>query len=126
MPSPPLIAVVDDDAAVCEAIEGLLKASGFSAETFLSAEDFLRSDRLDEVDCLITDLRLRGMSGPQLQQRLRALGRRLPVIVMTAFPRDGRRALTAGAVCVLGKPVAGEELLASIHIALADRQSRQP
>ncbi len=110
--------MVDDDASVCEAIQGLLKASGFNAETYLSAEDFLQSDRLDVVDCLITDLRMRGMSGLQLRQQLNAFGRTFPVIVITAFPREGRRALAAGAVSVLGKPVGKDELLSCIQSAL--------
>ncbi len=115
----PVIAIVDDDASVCEAIQGLLKASGFTSETFLSAEEFMRSERASDAKCLITDVKLgRGMSGLQLQNHLNAIGSRIPIIVVTAFPEDGRRALASEAVCFLSKPVMREDLLASIRLAL--------
>jgi FixJ family two-component response regulator len=113
-----LIAIVDDDEAIREATQGLLKAVGYATEIFPSAEDFLASGRLNEVACLITDLQLGGMSGLQLQRQLGSLGFMTPIIVMTAFPEDGRRALAAGALCVLDKPFIKDELLSYIRLAL--------
>ena len=119
----PLIACVDDDVSAREALEGFLKAFGFTPDVFSSAEEFLQSDRLNEAACLITDLQLRGMSGLQLQTRLAALGYAIPTIVITAFPDDRirERALSAGAVCFLDKPFNGEDLLGGIRSALGRR-----
>jgi FixJ family two-component response regulator len=116
-----LIVCVDDNQAVCEAMLGLLKALGFAAEAFLSAEALLQSGRLDDTACLITDVQLGGMSGLQLQTRLYELGYRIPTIMITAFPDEGIRdqALSAGAVCFLSKPVLKADLLNCIHSALA-------
>jgi FixJ family two-component response regulator len=119
----PLLACVDDDPSVCEAIMELLKASGFSAETFLSAEDFLQFARLENTSCLITDVQLGGMSGLQLQSHLTDSGYGIPIIFITAFPdeRMRERALRAGAVCFLSKPVTKEGLLTCIRTALKRR-----
>ena len=115
-----LIACVEDDASVREAIEGLLVVLGFTVEVFSSAEAFLQSSRLVDTSCLITDVRLGGMSGIELQNSLAASGYRIPVIVVTAFPDDRTRtqALSAGAVSVLSKPIIKEELLTCIRSAL--------
>ncbi len=123
MPQKPLIACVEDDASAREALEGFLKAFGFTPGVFSSAEEFLQSDRLDETSCLITDVHLRGMSGLQLQNRLAASGYAIPVIVITAFPDDRvrERALSAGAVCFLDKPFDKEDLLTGIRSALDRR-----
>ncbi len=118
MSQTPLIAIVDDDASVCEAIQGLVEAFGFAAEAFSSAEAFLQSERLNDTACLITDVQLPGMSGLQLQNHLSVSGSRIPIIVITAFPGDDRRALAAGAICVLRKPVMKEDLLTCIRLAL--------
>jgi FixJ family two-component response regulator len=119
----PQIAIVEDDASVREALQGLLEAFGFAAEVFSSAEEFLRSVRLNDTACLITDVRLPGMSGLQLQDRLSVSGSRIPIIVITAFPGDDRRALAAGAICFLRKPVIKEDLLTCIRLALDRRHS---
>jgi FixJ family two-component response regulator len=115
-----LIACVEDDASVREAIEGLLVVLGFTVEVFSSAEEFLQSGRIEDASCLITDVRLGGMSGIELQNSLAASGYRIPVIVVTAFPDDRTRtqALSAGAVSVLSKPITKEELLTCIRSAL--------
>ena len=115
-----LIACVEDDASVREAIEGLLVVLGFTVEVFSSAEEFLQSGRIEDASCLITDVRLGGMSGIELQNSLAASGYRIPVIVVTAFPDDRTRtqALSAGAVSVLSKPIIKEELLTCIRSAL--------
>ena len=117
----PLIVCVDDDQAICEAMLALLKALGFAAEAFLSAEALLHSGALDDIACLITDVQLGGMSGLQLQTRLIELGYRIPIIMITAFPdeRIRNRALSAGVVCFLSKPFLKADLLTCIHSALA-------
>jgi len=115
---PSLIAIVDDDESVRDAIKGLLNATGYTAEAYPSAENFLASARLDEVACLITDAQLGGMSGLQLQRQLVSSGFTAPIIVITAFPDDGRRAMAAGALCVLDKPFIKDELLSCIRLAL--------
>ena len=123
VPQTPLVACVDDDVSVCDTIKAFLAAFGFAAETFLSAEEFLQSDRLAEISCLITDVRLKGMSGLQLQNRLAASGSRVPVIVITAVADDRVReqALSAGAVCCLYKPFSKEDLLTCLRSALNRR-----
>jgi FixJ family two-component response regulator len=113
-----LIAIVDDDESIREATQGLLTAVGYTTEAFQSAEDFLASGRLSDVACLITDLQLGGMSGLQLQRHLGSSGFTAPIIVMTAFPDDGRRALAAGALCVLDKPFIKDDLLSRIRSVL--------
>ncbi len=123
VPRTPLIACVDDDFWARDALRGLLRALGFSPEAFSSAEEFLQSPRLAEVSCVITDLHLPGMSGVELQGRLAALGYRIPIIVITAYPnnRVRQQALSAGAVGFLEKPFDTQELLACITAALRDR-----
>src|SRR3954471_1589518 len=123
VPREPLIACVDDDVSAREALEGLLKAFGFTADVFSSAEEFLQSDRLGETSCVITDIHLGGMSGLQLQGRLAASRSGIPVIVITAFPDDRvrERALSAGAVLLLNKPFNTGDLLACIRSALDRR-----
>jgi FixJ family two-component response regulator len=123
VPQRPLIACVDDDVSAREALEGLLKAFGFASDIFSSVEEFLQSDRLDEMSCLITDINLRVMSGLQLQNRLAVSGFRIPVIVITVFPDDrGReRALRVGAIRFSGKPFNAGNLLTSIRSTLDRR-----
>jgi CheY-like chemotaxis protein len=126
VPQTPLILCVDDDASIRDAMAGLLKAFGFDTEVFPSAEDVLKSGRLDHTSCLITDIKLPGISGLQLQDHLVASGHRIPTIVITAFPEERvrARALRAGAVCFLSKPVTKEELLICIRSALTSRTHR--
>ena len=118
-----LVACIDDDQAVCDALLGLLKVSGFAGQGFYSAEEFLESGRLNDTACLITDVQLGGMSGLALQSRLAEMGCRIPVIFITAFPdkRVRDQALSAGAVCFLSKPVTKTDLLNGVHSALARR-----
>jgi FixJ family two-component response regulator len=123
VPQTPLLTCVEDDPSVREAIKGLLVALGFAAEVFSSAEEFIQSSRLSETSCLITDVQLRGMSGIELQHHLAALGHRIPTIVITAFPDERIRtqALSAGAVCILYKPINMDELVNCIGSALNRR-----
>jgi FixJ family two-component response regulator len=87
----PMIAIVDDDEAVCQATRSLLRSLGYQVATFLAAEEFLNSGLLPETSCLITDVQMRGMTGLELQERLKADGHDMAVIVVTAFPDDGVR-----------------------------------
>jgi FixJ family two-component response regulator len=116
----PLISIIDDDEGIREATKGLMRAMGFLAETFGSAEDFLKFDRMRSTACLIADVQMPQMSGFDLHRRLIASGTFIPTILMTAYPdNDGRaRALAAGVLCYLIKPFSRDDLLACIHSAL--------
>jgi FixJ family two-component response regulator len=101
--------VIDDDESVRVASSSLLRSLGWEVSLYPSAESFLDADPLDGLACVITDLNMPGMSGLQLQQRLRALNPHVPVMFITAFASDAarRQALDGGAVCFLSKPVDG-------------------
>ena len=116
----PLIAIVDDDESVREAIESLLKSFGFKAEVFASAEEFLNSDHLAEAQCLILDVRMPGMSGLELQRKLAAAGSRIPIVFITAHGDEETQAqaLGAGALAFLRKPFSEEALLSAVQTAL--------
>src|SRR5262245_50904975 len=87
----PMISIVDDDEAVRNATETLIRSLGYRAATFSSAEEFLRSQRLHETSCLISDVQMPGLNGIELQDRLAAGGHRIPIIFITAFPDDRAR-----------------------------------
>lgn len=116
----PMIAIVEDDASVREATQSLVRSVGFTACTFASAEEFMRSPDTNEVSCLIADVQLPGMSGVELQRVLIAQGRSTPVIFMSAFEDAAvrARALKAGAVCFLSKPVEGQTFVEYLEKAL--------
>jgi FixJ family two-component response regulator len=122
MPKPPpkLIAVIDDDASFRLATDRFLRSRGYAVETFSSAADFLRSDRSSETSCVITDVRMPTMGGIELQATVRAQGRSLPFIFMTAFPEPAVRlqALHDGATCFLSKPFDAPTLLNCLETAL--------
>jgi FixJ family two-component response regulator len=115
-----LIAVVDDDEAIREATESLIRSVGFRAVVFPSAEDFLGSNHLQDTACLIVDVRMPGMSGLELQQRLTTANYSIPIIFITAHgDADTRaRALRAGAVAFLDKPFSDDALLRAVQAAL--------
>ena len=115
-----VIAVVDDDQSVREAFENLISSVGFEVKLFASAEDFLDSDTPLQTDCAILDVRLPGISGLELQQRLVADGYSIPVIIITAQVDDKTQdeAVAAGAIAFLKKPVREEVLLAALESAL--------
>jgi FixJ family two-component response regulator len=115
-----LIAVVDDDESVRTAIEGLLKSVGLTPRLYASAEEFLASGLQSETACLITDIRMPGMSGLELQARLAAEGCSVPIIFVTAYAdaRTRMQAMRAGPVEFLGKPFNDEVLLESVRAAL--------
>ena len=114
------ISVVDDDESLRESLEGLLKSMGYSVNVFSSAEAFLSSQALRKTDCLILDVRMPGMSGPELQQKLKTLGNRIPIIFITAHGDDDviARVMADGAVDCLLKPFSEDSLLNAIGLAL--------
>jgi FixJ family two-component response regulator len=117
---PPLIAIIDDDASVRATTDSLVRSLGYVVFTFASAEDFLRSNRLDDLACVIADVQMPGMSGVELQAHLIARGSRVPFIFFTAFPDEQLRAqaLKAGAICYLTKPFDGDSLVQGLQVAL--------
>src|SRR6202048_5370293 len=115
-----MVAIVDDDDLMRGALEGLLKAVGLPAQAFASAEEFLKSGQQHHASCLITDIRMPGISGLELQARLNAAHCRIPTIFITAHGDAQMRmqALRAGAVELLAKPFDDEALLETVRAAL--------
>lgn len=116
----PLLSVVDDDESVRESLPDLLSEFGFVARVFSSAEEFLSSDSVDETRCLILDIAMPGMSGPELYQDLKRRGEEIPTIFITG-QRDESirdRVLQQGAAGFLLKPFSDTALLAAIKAAL--------
>jgi len=115
-----LIAIVDDDRSVQSALKDLMESAGLSARCFGSAEEFLESDQRNQAACLVTDIRMPGMSGLDLQAKLKAEGSRVPIIFITAHidAQMKREAMSAGAVEFLSKPFDGEALLEKTRSAL--------
>jgi FixJ family two-component response regulator len=120
--------IVDDDAAIRAAIQGLLKTEGLQSEAFATPEDFLNSDHLDNPGCLILDVRLRGMSGLDFQRKLSEMELSIPIVFITAhgdIPMTVK-AMKSGAVQFLTKPFRDQDLLDAVHEALErDRARRQ-
>jgi FixJ family two-component response regulator len=114
------ISIVDDDAAVREALKRLMRSIRFDVTTFESAEEFLASDRISETDCLILDLYLPGMSGFELQERLKSQHQGVPVVFITAHADEAsrQRAIKAGAVELLAKPVRRDALFKAVQAAI--------
>lgn len=115
-----MVAIVDDDDLMRTALQGLLKSAGLLAQSFASAEEFLRSGHQHNTACLITDIRMPGMSGLELQAQLNADQCRIPTIFITAHGDAKMRmqAMRAGAVEFLAKPFDDEALLESVRAAL--------
>jgi len=124
----PTVFVIDDDALVRAAIQGMLKSVGLSSETFASPQEFLRSKRPDGPSCLVLDVRLPGVNGLDFQRKLADEGIRIPVIFITGhgdIPMTVK-AMKSGAVEFLTKPFRDQDLLDAIHQALdRDRVMRQ-
>jgi FixJ family two-component response regulator len=114
------VVIVDDDDSMRSAVQDLLEAVGLPAQGFASAEEFLKSGKQRETTCLITDIRMPGMSGLELQAKLNAEHCRIPTIFITAHGDEKMRmqALRAGAVEFLAKPFDDEALLESVRAAL--------
>ena len=117
----PVIAIVDDNEPFCHATMSFIRSLGYAVLQFASAEAFLKSNRLQDADCLITDVQMPGMSGIDLQRHLAATGDAVPVILITAFPRDDVRlkAEAEGAYGYLAKPFDGPRLIECIERALS-------
>jgi FixJ family two-component response regulator len=115
-----LISVVDDDQSIRESLRGLLESVGFAVETFSSARDFLDSECLTRTDCLILDVRMPGMHGPDLQRELARRECDIPIVFITAHGDEEvrPRVLSEGAVDCLLKPFTEEALLTAIRTAL--------
>jgi FixJ family two-component response regulator len=122
MPRIPLISIVDDDDAHRSSLENLIRSVGLQAQAFSSAEAFLSSNRMPETSCLVLDVRMPGISGPELQRRMAVANSPIPIIFITAHEDDAQRAraLEAGAVAFLHKPFYEQELLNAIDAALKD------
>jgi FixJ family two-component response regulator len=115
-----LVAIVDDDESMRAAVQDLLSSVGIKARSFASAEEFLLSELKNQIACLISDIRMPGMTGLELQGKLVAEGSRVPIIFITAHGNSRMRlqALEAGAIEFLGKPFDDESLLGSVRAAL--------
>jgi FixJ family two-component response regulator len=126
--NPPIIAIVDDDALVIAALEGLCRSLGFSSRAFSSARDFLASSAVRECSCLISDVNMPSMDGFELQEALAADGHSIPIIFITAFPNEhgAARAIGAGAICYLHKPFEVPTLIDCIERALQRRGPGHP
>jgi FixJ family two-component response regulator len=115
-----LVSVVDDDESVRESLPDMLRQFGFAAAAFSSAEEFLASDAIGRTNCLILDVKMPGMSGPDLQRELATLGQPIPIVFITASGDKAFRArlLSDGAVECLFKPFTEAALLDALHSAL--------
>lgn len=123
---PGVVHIVDDDASFRSAIERRLKKAGYAVSTYPSAQDLL--DHLpneSESGCILLDVRIPGLSGPELQGRLSEIGSILPIVFLTGYAdvQTTVRAIKAGAEDVLTKPVSSEELLGAVERALANHQA---
>ena len=116
-----LVSVVDDDESVRESLPDLLREFGFAVRAFSSAEDFLASDCVDQTKCLILDMAMPGMTGPDLQQELRIRRKEIPIVFITAQRDEMVRArvLEQGAVECLLKPFSDTALRDAVNAALA-------
>ena len=113
----PLVAIIDDDELFRRSIERLVGSAGFRVEAFASAEEFLERGNLDRTACAILDMKLPGMNGLELQQRLIASSRPMPVVFVSAHDEAVARAnaLRAGAIAFLKKPFDNSTLLDALH-----------
>jgi FixJ family two-component response regulator len=120
----PLVIIVDDDSQVRESIEGLLKSAEFRTATFSSAEDVLLSGLLGEAKCLISDVRMQGIQGIELQRRLHREYPHLPVIIITAHRDEHTRqnVLSDGAAFFFYKPFDPIEMLGAVQSATRVRE----
>jgi two-component system, LuxR family, response regulator FixJ len=127
MPLEPTVFVVDDDRSARNSVCALVRSLGLTAQTFSSAEEFLEGFAPGQTGCLVTDVRMTGMSGLELQDELKERGIELPVILLTAYPRTSStvRAMKAGAVTLLEKPYNDDELWDAIRNGLAQDAARR-
>jgi FixJ family two-component response regulator len=120
-----LISIVDDDRPLRESMRRLLRSLGYTVEVFPSAADFLASPRLGETACLIADVHMPGMNGDDLYRSVVNTGRKIPTILVTAYPDDDvrDRALKDGVACYLHKPIDKDQLVDCIRLSLSPRGS---
>jgi FixJ family two-component response regulator len=120
MAMPLLVSVVDDDESVRESLPDLLREFGFAARAFSSAQEFLASESVGNTRCLILDVAMPDMSGPDLQRELGLRRQEIPIVFITAQPDDALRPrlLASGAVECLFKPFSDMALCEALHIAL--------
>jgi FixJ family two-component response regulator len=123
-----LVSVVDDDESVRESLPDLLRELGFAVRAFSSAEEFLASDCVGQTRCLILDVAMPGMSGPDLRRELIRRGQHIPTIFITAHADEavGPRVIEHGAVACLFKPFSDTALLDAINAALGVSRSNPP
>ena len=121
MGKPTFVAVVDDDESVRESLPDLLCQFGYTTRTFASAEEFLASDCIDDTRCMILDITMPGMSGPELHRELKRRGHHFPIIFITAQrDKDIRcRLIKQGAVECLFKPFSDQTLQGALDLALS-------
>jgi FixJ family two-component response regulator len=120
LPETKLISIIDDDVSVGRATGSLVRSLGFEAQTFTSAEDFLRWPRKEETSCIICDVQMPGMSGLDLCETLAAQGSRTPIIFITAFSQDRVRRRAGDAACILQKPFDASELAICLKQAVLE------
>jgi FixJ family two-component response regulator len=115
-----LVSIVDDDESVRESLPDLLKEFGFAVQSFASAEEFLASGRMEETRCLVLDIAMPGMSGPDLQRELTRRNQPIPIVFITANEDSSERArvMDAGAVSCLIKPFSETALLRAVTKAI--------
>ena len=123
MEARPLVSVVDDDESVRESLPDLLQEFGFAVETFASAEEFLASGRIGDTRCLVLDIAMPGMSGPDLQRELVQRRHKVPIVFITAHAdkSDVPRLMEQGAVACLLKPFSDTALREALNAALDGR-----
>jgi FixJ family two-component response regulator len=116
----PLVAVIDDDQALCSSLVDLMRASGYRSEPFISAETFLVSSGQSDWDCIIADIHMPGMGGLNLVRELHGQGIMTPVILITALPDQhlDEEAVSIGALCLLRKPFETTSLLDYVERSL--------
>jgi len=123
----PIVFVIDDDASMRRALSYLLQSAGYKVETHSSAEEFLRREHYDGVGCIILDVRMPGLSGMDLQEKLMGSDYRMPIIFLTAHGElsMGVEAMKKGALDFLTKPCDDEQLLGAVRSAIEkDKQAR--
>ena len=123
-----VVCVVDDDESVREALVGLIRSAGFEVRAFASAEEFLSGFDPANTHCLVLDVKMPGMSGPDLQECLLAQGQGVPIVFITAREEEGlrNRLLERGASAYLVKPFHEDALLNAVRTGTLSQRDREP